>query len=156
MNISPDRDSLYHEYSGRVAAYIGSRVSSREDAEDLCQEVFMKVYSSAESYDSSKAGVSTWIFTITRNTVIDYLRSKKETSELPEELADESTLTDRTFEALADAVSGLPREQRDIIVLRYYNGLTLKDIAALMGISYGMVKLRHKNALDFLKASLAK
>ena len=116
----------------------------------------MKVYSSAESYDCSKAGVSTWIFTITRNTVIDYLRSKKETAELPEELADESTLTDRTFEALADAVSGLPREQRDIIVLRYYNGLTLKDIAALMGISYGMVKLRHKNALDFLKASLAK
>ena len=154
MNISHGRDSLYREYRGKVAAYISSRVDSREDAEDLCQEVFMKVYSSAESYDSSRAGVSTWIFTITRNTVIDYLRAKKDTAELPAELADETTLTNKTFDALADAVCSLPQQQRDIIVLRYYNGLSLKEIAAMMGISYGMVKLRHKNALEFLRGRL--
>ena len=62
-------DSIYQEYNGKVMGYISARVQRRADAEDLCSEVFEKVFRKMEGYDQEKASVGTWIYTITRNTV---------------------------------------------------------------------------------------
>ena len=157
---APEWEKIYDQYSGKVMGYIAARVQRRADAEDLCADVFEKVYRKSDAYDESKASISTWIFTITRNTVIDYFRRTRPTEEPDENLAsdeevDEGILTQETLSELAGALTKLPDELQDIIVLMYYDGKPMTEIAALMGLSYGAVKLRHQNALMLLRERMA-
>ena len=79
---------IYTEYSGKVMGYIRGKVRSSADAEDLCSEVFEKVFRKIGEYDKAKSGLSTWIYTITRNTVIDFYRKSRPGEELDENLSD--------------------------------------------------------------------
>lgn len=153
---SLDLGRVYDEYSGKVMGYLRARIRNTAEAEDLCSEIFEKVLRKAEDYDQSKAAVGTWIFTITRNTLIDHYRKTKPTEELDENLADgaeldEDLLNAETLGELASALRSLPEQLRDIIVLRYYDGKPLTEVAQLMNLSYGAVKLRHQNALLLLR-----
>ena len=155
----PDIESLYQTYYSKVTGYICSRIRNRADAEDLCADVFEKVQRKLPDFDPEKASVSTWIFTITRNTVIDHYRRSKPSEELDENLSDdteldESLLNNETLSELAGALRALPEELRDIIVLRYYDGKPLTEVAEIMGLSYGAVKLRHQSALAKLRRLL--
>ena len=155
-----DIETLYTQYYSKVMGYIHARIRNRADAEDLCADVFEKVQRKLPDFDPSKASVSTWIFTITRNTVIDHYRRSRPSEELDENLSDnieldESLLNSETLHELASALRSLPEEMRDIIVLRYYDGKPLTEIAAMMGLSYGAVKLRHQSALVKLRKVLA-
>ena len=76
-----DLDRIYTEYSGKVMGYIRARIRSSAEAEDLHSEVFEKVLKKIGEFDPSKASLNTWIFTITRNTVIDYFRKTRPTEE---------------------------------------------------------------------------
>ncbi|MCR5747823.1 MAG: sigma-70 family RNA polymerase sigma factor [Lachnospiraceae bacterium] len=149
-------EEIYKEYHDKVMAYIRNRVNNLEDAEDLCADVFLKIQQRYEDYDKEKAAVSTWIYAITRNTVIDHYRVNRISEELPEDIASEETIdTDiirkETLGELADALLQLSEEERTVIVLHYYEGLTLKQIEAKTGLSYGKVKLRHNSAIDKMK-----
>lgn len=155
----PDMETLYTQYSSKVTGYIYTRIRNRADAEDLCADVFEKVQRKLSEFDPARASVSTWIFTITRNTVIDYYRRSKPTEELDENLSDnleidESLLNTETLSELAGALRALPEELRDLIVLRYYDGKPLTEVAEIMGLSYGAVKLRHQSALAKLRKAL--
>ena len=155
----PDIETLYSQYSGKVMGYIHARIRNRADAEDLCADVFEKVQRKLAEFDPARASVSTWIFTITRNTVIDYYRRSKPTEELDENLSDsleidESLLNTETLSELAGALRALPEEMRDLIVLRYYDGKPLTEVAEIMGLSYGAVKLRHQSALAKLRKAI--
>ena len=159
MNL-PTLEQIYTDYYGKVMGYISARIRNWADAENLCSDVFMKIQEKLESYDVTKASVSTWVFTITRNTLIDHYRRKKPTEELDENLSDdsevdESLLNQETLSELAKALMTLPEQMRDIIVLRYYDGKPLTEIAEMMGLSYGAVKLRHQNALMLLRERMA-
>ena len=145
-----DLDRIYTEYSGKVMGYIRARVRSSADAEDLLSEVFEKILRKIEDFDETKASLNTWIFTITRNTVIDHFRRTKPSEEL-----DENLLNAETLGELAAALRKLPQQLMDIIVLRYYDGKPLTEIAELMNLSYGAVKLRHQNAVLMLRQALA-
>ena len=154
-----DLDRIYTEYSGKVMGYIRARIRSRADAEDLHSEVFEKVLKKIEGFDPSKASLTTWIFTITRNTVIDHFRRAKPSEELDENLSDnveldEDLLNSETLSELAAALRKLPQQMMDIIVLRYYDGKPLTEIAEMMNLSYGAVKLRHQNAVLMLRQAL--
>ena len=155
-----DIETIYTQYYSKVMGYIHARIRNRMDAEDLCADVFEKVQRKLPDFDPSKASVSTWIFTITRNTVIDHYRRSRPSEELDENLSDnieldESLLNNETLSELAGALRALPEELRDLIVLRYYDGKPLTEIAAMMGLSYGAVKLRHQSALVKLRKVLA-
>ena len=154
-----EQTSLYIEYHERVLGYIASRVPSREDAEDLCQNVFEKAYRSADRYDAEKSAPGTWLYAITRNAVIDFWRRARPTEELPEAFSDESAVDDdlireETLEELAAALERLPDELTDIIVLRYYDCLPLTEVAETLGLSYGAVKIRHNKALTLLRTAM--
>ena len=153
-------EQIYTDYYGKVMGYISARIRSRADAEDLCTDVFMKIQQKLDSYDESKAAVGTWVFTITRNTLIDHFRRNRPSEELDENLKDDSEvdeglLNQETLSELASALTRMPEQMRDIIVLRYYDGKPLTEIAEIMGLSYGAVKLRHQNALILLRERLA-
>ena len=154
-----DLDRIYTEYSGKVMGYIRARIRSSAEAEDLHSEVFEKVLKKIGEFDPSKASLNTWIFTITRNTVIDHFRRSKPSEELDENLSDnveldEDLLNSETLSELAAALRKLPQQMMDIIVLRYYDGKPLTEIAEMMNLSYGAVKLRHQNAVLMLRQAL--
>ncbi len=150
-------EEIYTQYKDKVFGYVRNHVNSPEDAEDITSDIFVKIYSKIDTYDESKASLSTWIYSMTSNTVIDYYRTNHIHSEIPEDLTDERSsiedevLTKESLEALADALEQLPQELRDIIILRYYKGLTLQEIAGKMNLSYGVTKLRHREALGKLR-----
>ena len=153
---TPDIEQLYTDYYKKVMGYISARIRNRADAEDLCSDVFEKIQRKLPDFDSEKASVSTWVFTITRNTLIDHFRRVKPQEELDENLSDDSEvdeclLANESLEELAAALKRMPEELRDLIVLRYYDNRPLTEVAEMMGLSYGAVKLRHQNALVMLK-----
>ena len=155
----PDLEQIYLDYRNKVMGYIRARIHSFADAEDLCSDVFEKIQRKLGDFDPAKASLNTWVFTITRNTVIDYFRRSKPNEELDENLSDdtevdEGLLQSESLGELAGALQALPEEMRAIIVLRYYDGKPLTEIADIMGLSYGAVKLRHQSALAKLRKAL--
>ena len=127
MNRTEEREALYTAYSEKVRGYVFGKVANRHDAEDLVSDVFLKAYEKYPTFDADRASVSTWLYTITRNTVIDYFRT------------------------LGEALNRLDERLRALIVLRYGKGLSLKDTAARLGVSYAYVKILHSNALKTLR-----
>lgn len=155
-----EQQALYAAYRDKVFAYLSGKARSREDAEDLCSDVFEQVFRSLPRYDPAQASLSTWIYTIARYTLINYYQRGRTLLPLPEELSGpedpESTLIrEETLGRLAAVLEGMEQEKRDIIVLRYYRGYPLTYISQLTGISYGMVKVKHRQALDLLRRKLA-
>lgn len=158
MEITTTED-LYKEYYNKVFGYVYNRVGNKEEAEDITSEVFLKACRAFEGFDRTKASVSTWLFTIMKNTMTDHFRKGTATEELSEEIASHENIEDRYISQeelgrLADALKKLTKEQQDIIILRYYDDRSLTEIADMLDISYGMIKVKHKSALNALKGLL--
>lgn len=156
----PDREQIYIEYVDKVRRYVEWKIQNRHDAEDLVSSVFVKVYQNIKSFDEKKASISTWIYIITRNTVIDYFKAHKIVFELPEVLeyteeGFEDILKKETLEELASALEQLEQRKRNLIILRYYSGYTLKQAAEKMQMSYANAKIIHAKALRELKKLMA-
>ena len=157
-----DLEQIYSEYYPKVLQYIQNRSNGHMDSEDLAQNVFVKVYSKLDTFDPEKSSISTWIFNITRNTLIDHQRSMvlRIHEEIPETMADDSPdlldniIMEQEQEYLANALEKLTAEERDLIILHYYNEYTLLNIAELMRRPYGQIKRLHMKALQKLKFQL--
>jgi len=152
------QNEIYASYREKVLSYLIGKTESPEDAEDLCEAVFEQVCRSLPRFEG-KASLSTWIYRITRYTLIDYYRTKRPAEPLTEEFAapddlEEDFIHRENLERLAFALKALPPEERDIIVLRYDRGKTLTEISRLTGVSYGMVKVKHSRALKLLRQAL--
>ncbi len=162
MKITPEE--LYNAYREKVERYICSHVRNEHDRADIVQQVFLNAISALESYDPERAAVSTWLYAITRNTVIDYYRSLEKTpisaddDELRElfSSSEEKPLSEETLEALADALEQLPERERKIIVFRFYRGYSAKETAEKVGISYANVRFLQYAALKKLRKLLEK
>lgn len=155
------RDKIYLDYKEKVTAYVRSRITDPYAAEDVVSEVFLKVYQKLACYDESRASLSTWIYSITRNTVIDYYKKRKTQSlflyeiEKVEEIPDKMSAYEARLEDLANALENLSERERDLIILHYYQGYTLKRIAEMMGMSYINAKVIHAKALSALRMLLS-
>ena len=151
-----EKAEIYLEYSEKVGRYLQNRLRNPQLAEDLCADVFVKIYEKIDTFDREKASLSTWIYTLTRNTLTDYFRSHREMDEVPDTFADDSqpeeeVCNEMMLERLAEAMEKLTGKERDIIIFYYYTGLTLRDAAEKMDISYSYAKLLHNRALEQLK-----
>ena len=150
------KEDIYREYYKKVFGLIISKTNNSYLAEDLAADVFVKVYEKLDTFDETKASLSTWIYTITKNKLTDYYRSRKVFEEIPEDMADDSSVEDdvlsgEMLEVLANALETLDERERGIIILRFYSGKTLKEIAEKMDISYAYVKLLQSRALAKLR-----
>ena len=146
-------DEIYREYRPKVLDYIRSHVGNPEDAEDLCSEVFRKVLEHLDP--AAGTAVSSYIYTITRNTVVDYYRTRRVHTPLSEELPDETLLNRETLERLSRALRALEPRERDIVVLHYSQGDSLQEISRKMELPYGVVKRAHQSALKSLRSHMA-
>ena len=149
-----DAEQIYREYQPKVCAYVRGKIHDPHDAEDLVSPVFAKIVQKLDSYDPAKASVSTWVYTITRNTVTDYFRTRRSMVAFEDYMLDDSPamdLVDDVLDNLAEALMRLKEKERELIVLHYYSGHTLKTVAEMMGMSYINAKVLHKKALAGLR-----
>jgi RNA polymerase sigma-70 factor (ECF subfamily) len=154
---------LYQAYGPRVKGYMMRQGADPAAAEDLAQETLLTVWRRAGLYAAEKGSVSTWIFTIARNLRIDRLRREVPWQELPQELEREATTEPQPDEAYAteqsgvvvrEALSALPEDQRQVVVLAYIEGLSHSEIAARLGLPVGTVKSRMRIAYQKVRAAL--
>ena len=153
-----DAEQIYKEYQPKVHAYVRGKIQDPHDVEDLVSAVSMKIVQKLDSFDPAKASISTWVYTNTRNTVTDFFRTRRTMVALEDYMLDEEPamdLTDDALDSLADALLTLKERERDLIVLHYYSGHTLKTVAEMMGMSYINAKVVHKKALTSLQAYFA-
>lgn len=165
----PSLEEIYNTYYKKVYGFVARKVSDIDTVEDIVSDIFLKITANIDRFDPAKACVSTWIYTIANNTVLDYYRTRKVYESIPDENGSEGlmpeTLIDtrdiesevianEELEELADALEHISERSRDVIVLHYYSNLTLKDVAQRMGMSYANVKIVHKKALQELKDAL--
>ncbi|NND91127.1 MAG: sigma-70 family RNA polymerase sigma factor [Granulosicoccus sp.] len=170
LAIGRDRDEaafadVYSYYAGRVKSFLMGKGMNEDTAEELTQEIMLVVWRRAESYDPNKAAASTWLFTIARNRRIDYLRGNSRIEvDLDDEMLDmQSTETDTQEKFVADeqsarqletALASLPQEQRQVMHLSYYRGMSHGDIAQWLELPIGTVKSRIRLAIQAVRGSL--
>jgi RNA polymerase sigma factor (sigma-70 family) len=157
---------LYDRYARIIYSTAYKSLCSIEEAEEVVLDVFAQVWRNAAGYDMSKARVDTWLFMMTRSRVLDRLRSmqrkiRKATafvevvemrSSSPDPVED-ALITERRSQVCA-ALEQIPAEQRQMIELAYYQGLTHREIAEQTGISLGTVKTRIRLGLNKLRVAL--
>ena len=151
-----DWKAIYSEYEFKVRSYIKSHVGNSDDIDDLCGEVFLSVMKGKDSFSGNSKAVSSWIYMITRHTVALFYRKRRISCDFFDDMADDSDMENQiinaeTLDILAKSMEKLDTRLRDIIILHYYGGKALKDIASAMNMSYPNMKILHKKALGQLK-----
>lgn len=152
---------LFERYAPALLRFAGRLLSDRSVAEEVTQEVFVKVISRAHQYDG-RAEVSSWLFAIAANACRDRRRRDRRATIVPLEGVPEpvqkgdgieAALGDRERRAaVRRALSALSDEQREALVLARYHGLPYAEIADVLGISVGAVKTRIFRAVEALKS----
>jgi RNA polymerase sigma-70 factor (ECF subfamily) len=162
--------TLVARYQGRILAHVSRVIGWRDDAVDLSQEIFIKVFQGLPRYNP-QFRFSTWLFRIASNAAIDYLRKRRvptvsmepaEGDEGPvREFASEgpdpyAVLRNRQRRASIEReIAALPPEFRDLIALRHFAGLSYEEIALARNMPLGTVKNKLFRARAVLKERLA-
>jgi RNA polymerase sigma factor (sigma-70 family) len=151
---------LYDNYSGALYGMVLKNVSNTDEAADLLQEVFVKIYKNIDSYDEKKGKLFTWMINICRNTCIDHLRSASHSKDLKNQNIDlsvneinRSNNVEQAVEqiGLANLVNKLPDNQSELIELVYFKGYTQEEASKALNIPLGTVKTRVRTAIITLR-----
>ncbi|MDP2875484.1 MAG: RNA polymerase sigma factor SigZ [Holophaga sp.] len=139
-------EMIWQAHRGELKSFILKRVRSPAEAEDILHDVFLKMLTSLASVQRVDH-LRAWLFTVARNAVTDYFRSKRPTSELPEELADPglepSSASPEDMEScLRPMIEALPEKVRAALVLADLEGVKQREVAERLGISLPAVKSR--------------
>jgi len=173
--LAGDRDrfgDLVERYQGRLVNYLYRLLRNLDEAHELAQEVFLKVYQALDRYDS-RYRFSTWLFRVAQNAAIDQIRRRR-LKLVPIHRQEEGDEEGRDWdlpgpergpyrhlrnrergEAIQQAIDGLPWEYRELIVLRHYGELSYEEIAGVKGMPLGTVKNKLFRGRQMLKEKLA-
>src|SRR5919197_545996 len=165
--------AIFDRFHEPVYRYIVSRVYRPADAEDLTQLVFVKVLEALPRYESRGVPFGGWLFRLARNVLIDHVRTRHETTGLEVLLEradvdrgpDDWAMAREEIEAVGIALAALTDEQRETIALRFFAGLSAKEVAIAMGKQEGTIRglqfraiaaLRRQLGIDIVDAEPAK
>ena len=158
---------LYDRYSRMIYAIAWKSLSSVEDCEEVVLEVFAQIWRIADRFDPEKGTPEQWIFTLARSRILDKLRKIQRLNKVNTAIASEKEIAFPTIsvdpleaveiverqQQVIAALAKIPPEQRQVIEMAYYQGLTHTEIAAATGLSLGTVKTRLRLGLSKLKVT---
>ncbi|GAC1433077.1 MAG: sigma-70 family RNA polymerase sigma factor [Chitinophagaceae bacterium] len=152
---------LYDHYSKALFALILQIIPQHTHAEDVLQDVFIKIWQNIHSYDATKGRLYTWIINIARNQAIDRSRSKDfnnqaKTITLPDSVYNRESNSGRSIDdvGLVKVLSKLPDENRKLLELSYFQGYTHEEIAQILKLPLGTVKTRIRSTIIQLRKVL--
>lgn len=151
-------EELFRRYEPRAHAFFLRRTGSRERAQDLCQELFLRIHRARDRYDAGRP-FAPWLFQIARHLLVDDARRAHRAHEVPlgahepraEHAGSEARLGDR--EAVGQALAGLSGEERHILVASKLDGVGYPELAAQLGKSAEAVRQIASRALRRLRAA---
>jgi RNA polymerase sigma-70 factor (ECF subfamily) len=161
---------LYQLYKRLLLGMVISIVKSREEAEGVLQEIFVKIWNNVDSFDANKGNVYSWIVTLARNKAIDRIRSKDYKTQkkaatsihepsftLEGDKHDplETTIFSNRTKLVKKALHKIPDKQQEVIKIAYYQGFTQSEIAERLDMPLGTVKSRTRQGMIKLKRILA-
>lgn len=153
---------LYDGYAAKIHDYLYYRLHHRETSEDLTSRTFLKALEKLHTFDSSKGSFSGWIYRIARNSLIDHFRSDKPDLNIEDvwdalrdrrDLARDTETRER-LRQVEDALTVLPRAQREVAIMRLWDELSYAEIAAITGKSEAACKMSFSRAMALLRDSL--
>jgi RNA polymerase sigma-70 factor (ECF subfamily) len=151
-------ERIYTKYFPRLVLFAQSLAGTVESAEDIVQDVFLKLHRLDNTFDS-EARLSSFLYTSVRNRAIDHLRSRQRMAgidaSIEERYGEADALNDKLdgdlLYLLAQSVKDLPQQSRNVIRLLFENDLSYGDVAAALDISPHTVKHMRKFALELLR-----
>ncbi len=155
---------LYRQYSAVLYGVVNKVVYDPQTAQDVLQEVFVKIWSNISQFNPEKGRIYTWMINIARNAAIDKLRSKGEimkgkirTGEEIVNNMERSLKMEQSTDTigLQKMVAGLKPEYQTIVNLAYFKGFTLDEISKNLEIPLGTVKTRMRHALQLLRKNFS-
>lgn len=158
-------EDVLREYSTPVYSFCERLIGNDEDAKDLTQDIFVKIWKNLEKYDDSKS-LKAWVFTIARNTCYDWLRKKKnlffsQMEDFEENILDENPLQDELFiqrenvGKVEEALKFLSKDQLEVVTLHYTENMSFEEIAAVLDKSINTVKSQNRRGLMKMKKFLS-
>jgi len=151
-----DRDAfeeLYRRYTRPVLGLALRRLGDRGRAEDAVQDAFAAIWRSASSYDPARGQGGAWLYTVARNAIVDGARKRPEPPmDAPDEPSPEGGPDERAEVSwlawrVHSAIETLPDNERPVIELAYWGGLSQSEISAFLDVPLGTVKTRTRSAL---------
>lgn len=157
---APAFEEVYGTYYTPLYHYIRARCSKKEEAEDLTQTVFMKIWNALPTWNTNHTSPLSFFFTVARTTLIDYSRKRSSKEIISDEIVfdhseTESTVTsentNETKEILRQLIDTLSVEQREVIELYYTDDRTYKEIAEITGKREDAIRQIHSRAIKKLR-----
>lgn len=153
---------LYDGYQPRIYRFILAKVSHREEAEDLTHQVFLNAWQRIGNFQHRGLPFSAWLYRIARNQVIDHYRAKRThdsidllEDELPSgEHLERSLDSTLSLKQVQEVMTQLTGDQQDVLLMRFVDDLSTKDVAKTLGKSEGAIKLLQYRAIEKLKELL--
>ena len=156
--------ALYDRTSAKLFGVVLRILKDRSRAEDVLQDVYLKIWQRAGTYDRRQGKPVTWMAAIARNRAIDIVRAHRPTATLDEEGDEEdvfragghgsSELDPGELETLRTCLSALPEEDRNLVLLAYYEGYSREELAERFAMPVGTVKTRLRRGLQRLRGCL--
>ena len=155
--------SLYEEYYDKIARYAYLRIGDRAEAEDLAGDVFLRALESLKSYKERGVPMGAWLFRIAHNLVVDHLRKKAKRKTIPiDDLQIESGINlamvaekKIEMERVTKAMEQLSQQQREVLGLRFFSGLTSGEAARVLNKSDGAIREMQRAAIEKLRKLLS-
>jgi RNA polymerase sigma-70 factor (ECF subfamily) len=149
---------IWEQFSQSLLTFVRKRVDDPYDAEDILQDVFLKIHTRIDSLEDGER-MAPWLYQITRNTIIDYYRTRRTAAELPEFIPVEPPLVERDPNAqlaagLRDFMACLPNKYRQALVLTEFEGLKQTELADRLGLSVSGAKSRVQRGREMLRQAL--
>jgi RNA polymerase sigma-70 factor (ECF subfamily) len=149
-------EALYRRYARPVFGLALRRLGDRMNAEDAVQETFAAIWRSARTYKPERGAGAPWLYAVARNAIVDRSRGRNEPpTETPDAPADEPGPDERAEASYTSwrvhrALESLPPNERDVLELAYYGGLSQSEVADFLNIPLGTVKTRTRAGLGRL------
>ena len=169
-------EETYSQERGRLLGFIRNRIPDEDEAEDLLQDVFVRLILNSTGIQTIE-NITAWIYSVTRNRIIDFFRKKKpeslEDQQIPNNMSDQTIdlvdilpalgdspedkiLADMIWDEIQDALGEMPEEQREVFVLHEFENNSMKEISELTGVNQNTLLARKRYAVLFLRNKLQK